>query len=86
MSSAKQLGAQLQNYLVEVGCMRTSDTCSMHDAMALAARVSPSLRDYKAYEFLLNAASQRAIVRNGHFNERRIVRIPHLFQLCSQTC
>jgi hypothetical protein len=54
MSSAKQLGAQLQNYLVEVGCMHTAGTCSMHDAMALAVRVSPSLKDYKAYELFSN--------------------------------
>ena len=32
-----------------------------------------------------SAASQRAIVRNRHSNERRIIGISHLFQLCSLT-
>ena len=31
-----------------------------------------------------SAASQRAIVRNRHDNERRIIGISHLFQLCSR--
>ena len=31
-----------------------------------------------------SAASQRAIVRNRHSNERRIIGISHLFKLCSQ--